>query len=236
MNASSINNQNIPQVKRNAVPLQFLFTKDSFYPDGRPEQLSSADQKRLEHFEQDRYGALYQMGLEEKASDFSPSSAFLYQVSDVFFKTLTSLPELEISRGETQAVLSEDEAMRLMEAVPFMIGAEYITEKWLAAVFQKLNEIFSKEISEYDGTVEMYLTEKNQHLHVPERIFFHLVENKEDDFPFAFLATYATRGEDGKVRHVPLKYALTEYKNEREKLLTLLSCLNRAAEVSDLIL
>ena len=81
----------------------------------------------------------------------------------------------------------------------------------------------------------MYLTEKNQHLHVPERIFFHLVENKDDDFPFAFLATYATRGEDGKVRHVPLKYALTEYQNERSKLLTLLACLNRAAEVSELI-
>lgn len=235
MDAANINNQNIPQAKRNTVPLQFLFTADGFYPDGRPEQLSSADQKRLEQFEQDRYGALYQMGLGEKASDFSPSCAFLYQVSDAFFKTLTSLPELEISRGETQAVLPEDETMRLIQAVPFVIGAEYITEKWLAAVFRKLNEIFSKEISEYDGTVEMYLTEKNQHLHVPERIFFHLVESKEEDFPFAFLATYATRGEDGKVRHVPLKYALTEYKNEREKLLTLLSCLNRAAEVSDLI-
>ena len=57
----------------------------------------------------------------------------------------------------------------------------------------------------------MYLTEKSQHLHVPERIFFHLVESREKDYPFAFLATYATRGADGKVQHVPLKYALTEY-------------------------
>lgn len=235
MDAASVNNQTIPQSKRNTVPLQFLFTADSFYPDSRSVQLSPADQKRLEHFEQDRYGALYQMGLEEKASDFSPSSAFLYQVSDAFFKTLTGLPELEISREETKAVLSEETAEQLAQAVPFVIGAEYITEKWLAAVFQKLNDIFSREIRDYDGTVEMYLTEKNQHLHVPERIFFHLVENKEEDFPFAFLATYATRGTDGKVRHVPLKYALTEYKNEREKLLTLLACLNRAAEVSELI-
>lgn len=235
MDTASANNQTIPRSKNNTVPLQFLFTADSFYPDGRQEQLSPADQKLLGHFEQDRYGALYQMGLEEKASDLSPSSAFLYQVSDAFFKTLTSLPELEISREETKAVLSEDTAAQLIQAVPFVIGAEYITEKWLAAVFQKLNDIFSGEIRDYDGTVEMYLTEKNQHLHVPERIFFHLVENKEDEFPFAFLATYATRGTDGKVRHVPLKYALTEYKNEREKLLTLLACLNRAAEVSELI-
>lgn len=87
----------------------------------------------------------------------------------------------------------------------------------------------------HDGTVEMYLTEKNQELRVPERVFFHLVENKDPDFPFAFLATYATKGEHGKIRHVPLKYALTEYQNDRSKLLALLSCLNRAAEVSELI-
>ena len=94
---------------------------------------------------------------------------------------------------------------------------------------------FAEEIAGYEGTVEMYLTEKNQKLHVPERVFFHLVENKDEEFPFAFLATYATKGEEGRVKHVPLKYALTEYKNEREKLLSLLACLNRAAEVSELV-
>ncbi len=235
MNAAQVNENNQPQANKGLVPLRFLFTEEGFCPEGRPELLSLADQKLLEHFEQDRYGALYHMGLAEKSPDLSPSAVFLYQVSDAFFKTLTSLPELEISRGETRAELGEDEAERLIRAVPFVIGAEYITEKRLKGIFGKLNEIFSREIGDYDGTVEMYLTEKNQQLHVPERIFFHLVEHKDDDFPFAFLATYATRGEDGKVRHVPLKYALTEYKNEREKLLALLACLNRAAEVSELI-
>ena len=235
MNAAQVNENNKPRGSQGVISLQFLFTEEGFCPDGRPEMLSSADQMLLEHFEQDRYGALYHMGLAEKSPDFSPSAVFLYQVSDAFFKTLTSLPELEISRGETRAELSEDEADRLIQAAPFAIGAEHITKKWLAGGFGKLNQIFSREVGEYDGTVEMYLTEKNQQLHVPERIFFHLVEHKDDDFPFAFLATYATRGEDGKVRHVPLKYALTEYKNEREKLLALLACLNRAAEVSELL-
>ena len=123
----------------------------------------------------------------------------------------------------------------LLEAVPFVIGAEYVTKEWIKNVFSKLNDIFAEEIAGYEGTVEMYLTEKNQKLHVPERVFFHLVENKDEEFPFAFLATYATKGEEGRVKHVPLKYALTEYKNEREKLLSLLACLNRAAEVSELV-
>ena len=34
---------------------------------------------------------------------------------------------------------------------------------------------------------------------------------------------------------MPLQYALTEYRGQREKLLELLSCLNKAAEVSELI-
>lgn len=65
--------------------------------------------------------------------------------------------------------------------------------------------------------------------------FFHLVENKEEDYPFAFLATYATKDTNDKVRHMPLAYALTEYQEDRGKLLQLLSCLNRASEVSTLI-
>ncbi|MCD8286378.1 MAG: DEAD/DEAH box helicase, partial [Clostridia bacterium] len=73
------------------------------------------------------------------------------------------------------------------------------------------------------------------HLHVPERIYFHLVEQKDEDYPFAFMATYATIGERNKLRHMPLKYALTEFKSDHTRLLNLLSCLNRAADVSPLI-
>ncbi len=181
------------------------------------------------------YPSLYRFGLEGKPEDATPSESFLYQVAAAFFGGLTDLPELEIARGKAKVILTDEAAEELLWAVPFAIGAEHITKKWLRDVFRKLQAIFSQEIADYDGTVEMYLTEKNQELRVPERVFFHLVENKDPDFPFAFLATYATKGEHGKIRHVPLKYALTEYQNDRSKLLALLSCLNRAAEVSELI-
>ncbi len=181
------------------------------------------------------YPSLYRFGLEGKPEDATPSESFLYQVAAAFFGGLTDLPELEIARGKAKVILTDEAAEELLWAVPFAIGAEHITKKWLRDVFRKLQAIFSQEIADYDGTVEMYLTEKNQELRVPERVFFHLVENKDPDFPFAFLATYATKGEHGKIRHVPLKYALTEYQNDRSKLLALLPCLNRAAEVSELI-
>ena len=216
-------------------PLQFRFTPDGFCPDTRREALSKDDGALLEQFEADRYRALYQLGLGDKRAGRSPSGAFLYLLSDTFFKKLTDLPDLELTRENAVPVLCREDLDALLRAVPFAIGAEYITDQWLAGIFQKLGVIYAQEIKAYDGTVAMYLTEQSQRLRVPERIFFHLVENKDEEFPFAFLATYATTDTGGKVRHVPLQYALTEYKNEREKLLNLLSCLNRAAEVSDLI-
>ena len=216
-------------------PLQFRFTPDGFCPDTRRETLAEEDRALLEQFEADRYRALYQLCLGSKREDRSPSGAFLYLLSDTFFKKLTNLPDLELTRENAAPVLCREDLDVLLRAVPFAIGAEYITDLWLTGIFQKLRAIYAQEIKAYDGTVAMYLTEQSQRLRVPERIFFHLVENKDEKFPFAFLATYATTDADGKVRHVPLQYALTEYKNEREKLLNLLSCLNRAAEVSDLI-
>lgn len=212
--------------------LQFIFTADGFYCDTQ-DQLSDTDQALQTQFEADRWTALYRLGLTERPERVGPSAAFLYLLSDAFFKSLTSLPDLELLRENAQAPLSETD--RLLRAVPFVMGAEYIDKKWLKHVFQRLNAVFAREITAYDGTVSLYLTEQSQRLRVPERIFFHLVENKDGELPFAFLATYATKDADGRVRHVPLQYALTEYKNDREKLLTLLSCLNRAAEVSELI-
>lgn len=216
-------------------PLSFRFTEDGFFPDVRWEQVSPADGKMLEEFEQDRFWALYHLGLRQRRKDWDASAQFLYLLSDTFFKRLTDYPDLELQRENAAPALEQEDLQRLIRAVPFAIGTEYITEDWLRTVFLRLREVFSREIQAYDGSVSMYLAEQAQHLKVPERIFFHLVENKDGEFPFAFLATYATKDADGRVRHMPLQYALTEYKYEREKLLNLLSCLNRAAEVSQLI-
>ncbi len=210
--------------------LSFLFTPDGFRPD------TTEREENTVWLEDGGFPALYESGLKAAPETMSPSARFLNQTAASFFKQLTDLPELELAREQVQVPVPEELCEELLQSVPFAIGAEYVTADWIKNVFGRLTDIFRKEIAEYSGTVEMYLTEKNQDLHVPERIFFHLVENKDDsEFPFAFLATYATRGEDGRVRHVPLQYALTEYKGQREKLLELLSCLNKAAEVSELI-
>ena len=204
----------------------FQFTKEGFLID----QTDEANQS-----EKERYRLLYHAGLNEPKNDADSTERYLHLVATTFFQQLMDMPELELARENIQITVSEANESALLQAVPFAIGSQYIDRGWLQRQFDNLLTIFAAEISAYDGTVAMYFTEKNQQLHVPERVFFHLVENNEADYPFAFLATYATQDEKKKVRHVPLKYALTEYENEREKLMTLLSCLNKAAELSPLI-
>lgn len=214
--------------------LRFVFTHTGLYAEYSQEQASQADILWKNRFDENSYEALYHYGMENIEAG-TATAVFVKKIVKVYLEQLTRMPELEMLREKASISLSEEEKDKLLLAVPFAVGSEYITQWWLEHIFEQLNQIFQMEMKSYEGTVALYLEEKNQTLRVPERVFFHLVENKNADYPFAFMATYASKKEDGKVAHMPLKYALTEYKRDRDKLLKLLSCLNKAAEVSDLI-
>ena len=214
-----------------------IFTPAAFRIDitAPDEKTDAVLQKWRKVFTADLYDGLFQLGFGERPAFSAASFSWLHLLSSRFIGELTDIPGLEMSREHTEVIPSEQTIQKLLYSVPFGLGTENITEDWIRNTFAELNRVFCSRIAEYEGTVSMFLTERSQQLRVPERVFFHLVENKEDDFPFAFLATYATKGEDGRVRHMPLSYALTEYKNQREKLIDLLSCLNRASDVCPLI-
>ena len=211
--------------------LQVIFKKSGFAVDRAAGKPKDPYEKSLqERLCKEPFKTVFDMGFEPKRAQDTASVAFLRQVAGAFVKALTDIPELEIAREEAVVRPSEELCEELLLSVPFGIGTEYITAAWVDGIFRKLKEVFASEIAAYEGTVQLYLTEKSQQLRVPERIFFHLVENKQDEgrYPFAFLATYATRDSQGMVRHMPLSYALTEYEHERGKLVELLSCLNGA--------
>ena len=214
--------------------VRFIITKEGF----RIDDAVSAErevQSWTEQFEKTPYEALYSLAFRERPDCFDAAGIFLCQLAERFGGELTSVSGLELSRANTELAPSEESIEILLNSVPFMLGAEFVTKTWIKRQYRKLLAVFKKQIAEYPGKVSLYFAEKSQKLHVPERVFFHLVENIEGEFPFAFLATYATKGDGGRVRHVPLQYALTEYRDERSKLLELLACLNKAAEQSKLI-
>ena len=214
--------------------LQFIFTPSGVLAECHADVATNEDSYWKSMFDKHCYEAMYQYGMNDVEAG-TASAVFVKSIVRLFLKKLTNLPELELVREKAVAQLTKEDSEQLILTLPFVIGSEYVTEKWLEQIFKELNCIYQKEMSVYEGTVALYLAEKNQQIHVPERIFFHLVESKEEEYPFAFMATYASKQANDKVVHMPLRYALTEYQGEREKLLSLLSCLNRAAEISGLI-
>lgn len=233
MSQSLIETEDEKMKQQDVSNLHFIFTKDGFLLD----EVTIKEEKSslIQQFREDKYQAFYEFGFQEYTG-LTLSASFLHTVSDTFLNELTSHSELEIAREAVEIHLKEEQKDKLLRSVPYAIGAEFIDETWLMKMYDKLLQVFAKEIVTYQGSVQMYLAEKSQHLHVAQRIFFHLVDHSEDEtYPFAFLATYATKDAAGHIRHVPLKYALQEYQNDRLKLITLLSSLNKAAEVSTLI-
>lgn len=215
--------------------IPFIITKSAFRLDSAV-QVHDPDASRwVERFRAKPYEALYALAFQARPAGFDATGGFLCRVAERFAADLAVAPGLGLSREKTEITPGEDSLERLLAAVPFALGAEYVNEGWIKRQYRGLRDVFREEIAAYSGTVALYLAEKSQKLHVPERIFFHLVESRDAEYPFAFLATYATKTENGKIQHVPLQYALTEYREERSKLLDLLSCLNRAAEASSLI-
>jgi non-specific serine/threonine protein kinase len=122
----------------------------------------------------------------------------------------------------------------MVRAAPYAVGIEHVDERWMEEIWNGMRAVADGEIESFGGSVADYLHGKNSSVNVAGRVFFHLVENRGDESPFAFLSTYST-GSREKVSHLPLRNALLEYRDEQDKLLALLSTVSRAMERSEFI-
>ncbi|MDF2907870.1 MAG: helicase, superfamily [Herbinix sp.] len=187
-------------------------------------------------FNENKYLALLHLGFITKKEWFSPALEYLYSIADKVLQKLSRQPDIELSRELVRVELSEEECIDLIDKVPFAIGMEYVDSSWLHMISDRLIGVFRVEISEYSGPVSMYFTEHNSNINVVGRVFFHMVENSETDYPFAFMATYSSKPvKSKKAVHTPLKNALQEYKQDEKKLLSLLSTVTKAADHSNFI-
>ena len=208
--------------------ISFIYTENGFIPDHPDDQIEDTWTQR---FLQNKYEALFDFGFENDTKGFSGSALFLYHICESFIHALSAKPELEIAREQVTVTPDEDTIDTLLNIVPFCIGSEYVNSTWIKNLFKKLNEVYAGRIRKHAGTVASYLAMKSSDLKTARRIYFHLVENMADmQYPFAFLVTYATKDSAGRVLHVPLKQSLIEFKDDRNKLLNLLACLNDVAD------
>ncbi|GHS99631.1 hypothetical protein AGMMS50276_23630 [Synergistales bacterium] len=180
----------------------------------------------------DKWRALYDLGFGAKNEKFSPTLAYLYYISGYFSRALSRDSYIEITRKAPP--ITNDVKADIFSAAPYGVGVEFVNEHWVENTWKALSAVANSEIEKFTGAVSEYLRGKNTALNVVGRVFFHLVENKKDDSPFAFLSTYST-GSREKVSHLPLKNALLEYKGDQGKLLALLSTVSAVADKSGFI-
>nr|WP_320189725.1 DEAD/DEAH box helicase [uncultured Desulfobacter sp.] len=177
---------------------------------------------------------LYDLGFKQLPLDFSVSLYYFLRFSRCFVRELLKTAELEILRQAAVIGIPPGLVDDFISACPLMAGSEYVTADMLEGLWQGFNETFSHDIKDFKGPVSNYLQEKNPDLHPAGRVFFHLVENKNSDLPFAFMATYsAGMGANGKPKHLPLKHAIETH--DDDALLTLLSTVYKAAEQSRIV-
>jgi non-specific serine/threonine protein kinase len=133
------------------------------------------------------------LGFCDDQVSLSPSLDYWRNFTGDFAKRLCQTPDLEILRHKVKVLAKEDELRTYIERAPLMIGSEYLSLELLEAVWARLNNAFTLAIKSYDGTVEDFIGTYSPNIHLVGRIFFHLVENKSEEYPFAFMATYSTR-------------------------------------------
>lgn len=186
--------------------------------------------------EQHPYRAILHLGFKNQIEIFSESVQFFHRVARSYVKHLVGQPDLEQTRQMTRVPLSASLAQHLTQDAPYFPGAEHINPEWAAVIWHGIESAFGEEIVGYAGSVADYFEHGHAGLLPLGRVFFHLVESKDEAFPFAFLATYASESQDGvRSRHVPLKNALVEYQASQEALLGLLSTVSRAAQTSPFV-
>ena len=177
---------------------------------------------------------LYNLGFKQFPLNFSASLDYFLRFSRCFVRELLKTAELETLRQDAVISIPPGLVSDFISSCPMMAGAEYVTADMLEELWQGFNKAFSRDIKAFKGRVSDYFREKNPDLHPAGRVFFHLVEAKNSNLPFAFMATYSSgMGANGKPKHLPLKHAIETH--DDDDLLSLLSTVYKAAEKSRIV-
>jgi len=179
---------------------------------------------------------LLALGADEVATALPTVLSYLRDFGARYVTALCALHDLGEGNAKPPVPLPGDgDLAGTAAAVPPMTGAEYLTAATLAELWRATDAAFDAELADAALSVQEFLKARNPAWNLVGRVHFNLAENRKDEeAPFAFLATYTTRRlASAKAQHMPLGKALQEYAgaNNRERLLSLLMPVQRAAEL-----
>src|SRR6202035_2522302 len=174
------------------------------------------------------------LGADEVAMKLPPTLSYWRKLGARYVTALCALRGVDERSKRPVPIAAAGELDTMVAAAPPMTGAEYLTTEVLANLWQDMDQAFDAELAQSTLTVAAFLKARHPAWNLVGRVHFNLAENRKDeDAPFAFLATYTTRlSATAKAQHLPLRAALQEYSGakNRERLLSLLLPVQRAAE------
>ena len=204
--------------------------------DERSAALPAAVVARIERAFRGGQGAgLLHLATTEMKTELPPTLAFARGFAMRYFTHLCHLGDIEITENaELISAPSGDELTALALEAPPMKGLEYLDSSALSIAWNELDACVRGEVAAGGKGLRAYLHDKNPLWRVVGRVTFHLAENKRDEqHPFAFLATYASGVSNrGEAQHLPLARALQEYAgaSNRKRLVALLTPIRDASE------
>jgi non-specific serine/threonine protein kinase len=176
------------------------------------------------------YGLL-ELGATEVGTTLAPELSYWRDFGARFVTAVCAHPHVDSSTAIDPPPPADLDA--LAAAAPPMTGVEYLTTDVLQSLWIDTANALRGELADTGLSVQAFLGRKNPAWHVVGRVHFNLAENRKDDeAPFAFLATYTTElSARGKEQHLPLGRALSEYAGpaNKSRLLSLLLPVKRAA-------
>ena len=160
--------------------------------------------------------------------------SFWRDFAGTYLTRLCRTPASSANPIEPVAPPLEFELATFLLSAPPMPGGEYLSSEVFSNLWMELDVWVREQIAGSSEGLGEWLKKHAPLWRQVGRVCFHLAENKKDDeFPFAFLATYApSLSKAGKVQYQPLGKALNEYAGERNKkaLINLLSPVQAASE------
>ena len=181
---------------------------------------------------------LFLLASERFDAPLSPTWTYWRDLSTFYLQTLCLTPEVAGLEPEPIPPPPDRIADWIRNAPP-MQGAEYLNELVLANLWQELDTWVRAAVQAQGAGLAGFLHRRAPLWHQVGRVCFHLAHNRRsEEYPFAFLATYAPSVASGsRVKYQPLSSALRELAGAKNKqaLIRLLSPVQQASERSELV-